>query len=147
VGGIVGALVLWLTFTSSPLYSRSTTGLGTDGWGMASHIHIGVGGAFLVEVVLTTFFVFTVLRATAKEGHPAVAGVAIGLCLTVVHLVGIPITGTSVNPARSLGPALVVGGMAIRQVWLFILAPLIGGVLAAGLDRLFTSSQAEPSGG
>jgi aquaporin Z len=145
-GGIVGALVLWLTFTSSPLYSRSTTGLGTDGWGAASHIHIGLGGAFLAEVVLTTFFVFTVLRATAKGSHAAVAGLAIGLCLTVIHLVGIPITGTSVNPARSLGPALVVGGTAIKQVWLFIVAPLIGGVLAAGLDRLFTTEAADQPG-
>jgi aquaporin Z len=108
--------VLWLTFSSSPLYSRSTTGLGTDGWGSASHIHIGLGGAFLAEVVLTAFFVFTVLRATAKGSHAAVAGLAIGLCLTVIHLVGIPITGTSVNPARSLGPALVVGGTAIKEL-------------------------------
>jgi aquaporin Z len=142
-GGIVGALVLWLTVNCSPLYSRSTTGLGTDGWGSASHIHIGLRGAFLAEVVLTTFFVFTVLRATAKGSHPAVAGFAIGLCLTVIHLVGIPITGTSVNPARSLGPALVVGGTALSQVWLFIVAPLIGGVLAAGLDRIFSSGSVD----
>jgi aquaporin Z len=143
LGGIAGALVLWLTFTCSPLYSRSTTGLGTDGWGVASHIHIGLRGAILAEVVLTTFFVFTVLRATAKGAHAAVAGIAIGLCLTVIHLVGIPITGTSVNPARSLGPALIVGGTALRQVWLFIVAPLLGGVLAAGLDRLFASEKAD----
>jgi aquaporin Z len=65
---MVGALVPWLTFTSSPLYSRSATGLGTDGWGSASHIHIGLGGAFLAEVVFTTFFVLTVLRATSKAG-------------------------------------------------------------------------------
>jgi aquaporin Z len=136
-GGIVGALVLWQTVNCSPFYSRSTTGLGTDGWGAASHIHIGLRGALLAEVILTTFFVFTVLRATAMGAHAAVAGFAIGLCLTVIHLVGIPITGTSVNPARSLGPALVVGGTALSQVWLFIVAPLIGGVLAAGLDRLF----------
>lgn len=138
-GGIVGALVLWLTLRSSPLYSRSATGLGTDGWGVASHIHIGLGGAFLAEVVLSAFFVFTVLRATAKGAHAALAGVAIGLSLTVVHLIGIPITGTSVNPARSLGPAIIVGGTAIKQVWLFIAAPLVGGVIAAGLDRVFAT--------
>jgi aquaporin Z len=141
-GGIVGAVVLWLTFRSSPLYSRTTTGLGTDGWGAASHIHIGAGGAFLAEVVLTAFFVFTILRVTAKGAHPALAGVAIGLCLTVVHLIGIPITGTSVNPARSLGPAIIVGGTAIKQVWLFIVAPLVGGVIAAGLDRVFATEAA-----
>jgi aquaporin Z len=142
-GGIVGAVVLWQTVNCSPFYSRSKTGLGTDGWGAASHIHIGLRGAFLAEIILTTFFVFTVLRATAKGSHPAVAGFAIGLCLSVIHLVGIPITGTSVNPARSLGPALVVGGAALSQVWLFIVAPLVGGVLAAGLDRIFSSQTTE----
>jgi aquaporin Z len=73
---------------------------------------------------------------TSATANPATAAIAIGLTLTVVHLVGIPITGTSVNPARSLGPALIVGGTALTQVWLFIVAPLIGGVLAAGLHRL-----------
>jgi aquaporin Z len=136
VGGILGALLLWATFSSSPLYSRSTTGLGTDGWGAASHIHIDVGGAFLAEVVLTAFFVFVILGVTSKIGNTATAGMVIGLSLTVVHLIGIPITGTSVNPARSLGPALVVGGTALHQVWLFIVAPLVGGVLAAGLHLL-----------
>ena len=136
VGGILGALLLWATFSSSPLYSRSSTGLGTDGWGAASHIHINAGGAFLAEVVLTAFFVFVILGVTSKVGNAATAGVVIGLTLTAVHLIGIPITGTSVNPARSLGPALVVGGTALRQVWLFIVAPLVGGVLAAGLHLL-----------
>jgi aquaporin Z len=137
VGGIVGALVLWGVFSTSPLYGRTTTGLGTDGWGTASHIHIGAGGAFLAEVILTALFVCVVLGVTTKTAHAATAGLVIGLSLTVVHLMGIPITGTSVNPARSLGPALVVGGQALRQVWLFIVAPLVGGVLAAGIHRLF----------
>ena len=80
-----------------------------------------------------------VLAATSKlMASPALAGLAIGLALTVVHLVGIPITGTSVNPARSLGPALIVGGQALSQVWLFIVAPLIGGAVAAGLYRYFS---------
>ncbi len=94
------------------------------------------GGAFLAEVVLTSLFVFVVLGVTSKIANAATAGVAIGLALTVVHLIGIPITGTSVNPARSLGPALVVGGTALRQVWLFIVAPLLGGAIAAGLHLL-----------
>ncbi|MFY9934213.1 MAG: aquaporin [Streptosporangiaceae bacterium] len=135
-GGIIGALVLWGTFSSSPLYSRSVTGLGTDGWGKASMIHIGLGGAFATEVILTAIFVFVVLRVTSATANAATAAIAIGLTLTVVHLAGIPITGTSVNPARSLGPAIVVGGTALSQVWLFIVAPLIGGALAAGLHRL-----------
>ena len=99
-------------------------------------IHIGVGGAFIFETVLTAIFVFIILRVTSATANAATAAIAIGLTLTVVHLVGIPITGTSVNPARSLGPALVVGGTALSQVWLFIVAPLVGGVLAAGLHRL-----------
>src|SRR5579863_9007834 len=136
VGGILGALVLWATFHSSPLYNRTKTGLGTDGWGAASHIHINAGGAFLAEVVLTGFFVFAILGVTSKIGNTATAGMVIGLSLTVVQLIGIPITGTSVNPARSLGPALVVGGTALHQVWLFIVAPLVGGILAAGLHLL-----------
>ncbi|HEY2240771.1 MAG TPA: aquaporin [Streptosporangiaceae bacterium] len=136
VGGILGALLLWGTFNCSPLYSTARTGLGTDGWGAASHIHISVGGAFLVEVVLTAVFVFAVLQATSRTASATVAGVVVGFALTLVHLIGIPITGTSVNPARSLGPALIVGGTALSQVWLFIVAPLVGGALAAGLHRL-----------
>ena len=135
-GGIVGALALWGTFAASPMYSRAATGLGTDGYGSKSLIHIGVGGAFIFETVLTAIFVFVVLRVTSATANAATAAIAIGLTLTVVHLLGIPITGTSVNPARSLGPALVVGGTALSQVWLFIVAPLVGGVLAAGLHQL-----------
>jgi aquaporin Z len=131
VGGIAGALVLWLTFSSSSLYHRKITGLGADGWGSSSFIHIGAGGAFLAEVVLTAIFVFVVLAVTSKGAHAATAGLVIGLTLTLVHLVGIPITGTSVNPARSLGPAIIVGGTALNQVWLFIVAPLVGGAVAA----------------
>ncbi|MFI6979017.1 aquaporin [Embleya sp. NPDC050154] len=136
VGGILGALLLWATFVGSPLYSRSTTGLGADGWGDASAIHINGGGAFLIEVVLTTLFVFVVLGVTGRTANATMAGLTIGLSLAVCHLIGIPITGTSVNPARSLGPALIVGGKALDQVWLFIVAPLVGGILAAGIHRL-----------
>jgi aquaporin Z len=135
-GGIAGALALWGTFATSPMYSRTATGLGTDGYGSKSLIHIGVGGAFIFETVLTAIFVFVVLRVTSETANAATAAIAIGLTLTVVHLVGIPVTGTSVNPARSLGPAIVVGGTALSQVWLFIVAPLVGGALAAGLHRL-----------
>jgi aquaporin Z len=135
-GGIAGALALWGTFSTSPTYSRTATGLGTDGYGSKSLIHIGAGGAFVFETILTAIFVFVVLRVTSATANAATAAIAIGLTLTVVHLVGIPVTGTSVNPARSLGPALVVGGTALRQVWLFIVAPLVGGVLAAGLHQL-----------
>ena len=142
-GGIVGALALWGTFSTSPFYSRTITGLGTDGYGSKSLIHIGAGGAFIFETVATAIFVFIILRVTSATANAATAAIAIGLTLTVVHLVGIPITGTSVNPARSLGPALVVGGTALSQVWLFIVAPLVGGVLAAGLHRLLYDRDGE----
>jgi aquaporin Z len=143
VGGIAGALVLWGIFTASPLYSRKRTGLGADGYGPLSMTHINTAGAFGVEVILTLLFVFVVLQATGKLTAPGFAGMAIGLALTVVHLIGIPLTGTSVNPARSLGPALVVGGLALSQVWLFIIAPLVGGVVAALLYRFVFSEQEE----
>ncbi len=130
-GGIVGALVLWAVFQGSPVYSKNLQGLGTNGWGKESMIRINLGGAFAAEVILTFLFVFVVLGATSKGATPGATGLAIGLALTTVHLIGIPITGTSVNPARSLGPALIVGGTALSQVWLFIVAPLIGGAIAA----------------
>lgn len=133
VGGILGALLLWGLFKQAPGYSTSVQGLGTDGFDKASLVHISAGGAFLAEVVLTALFVFAILAVTNKMANAATAGVVIGLTLTVVHLIGIPITGTSVNPARSLGPALIVGGTAIRQVWLFIVAPLVGAAVAAFL--------------
>jgi aquaporin Z len=143
VGGIIGALVLWATFATSPLYHRKITGLGTDGWGSKSFIHVGAGGAFLAEVILTAVFVCVILAVTSKGAHAATAGLVIGLTLTLVHLVGIPITGTSVNPARSLGPALIVGGTALRQVWLFIVAPLVGGALGAAIHIGLHLKQAE----
>lgn len=135
-GGILGAMLLWAMFSQSPEYSRSTIGLGADGYGSASMIHIGLWGAFLAEVVLTALFVFAVLGVTSKIANAATAGMVIGLTLTVVHLIGIPIDGTSVNPARSLGPALIVGATALHQVWLFIVAPLVGGAVAALLHLL-----------
>jgi aquaporin Z len=144
VGGIAGALVLWGIFSASPIYSRKRTGLGADGYGPLSMTHINTAGAFGVEVILTLLFVFIVLQATSKLTAPGFAGIAIGLALTVVHLIGIPLTGTSVNPARSLGPALVVGGLALSQVWLFIIAPLVGGVVAAVLYRYVFAEETVP---
>ena len=135
VGGVTGALALWGVFSGSPRYSRPTTGLGADGYGRQSMVHLNIAGSFGAEVLLTLLFVFVILAVTSKIGAPGFAGLVIGLTLTLVHLIGIPLTGTSVNPARSLGPALVVGGTALRQVWLFLVAPLVGGALAAVLYR------------
>jgi aquaporin Z len=141
-GGILGALLLWGVVARSPLYAKSVTGLGTNGWGSASMVHVSGGGAFLTEVILTGAFVFVILAVTGKLGNATTAGLVIGLTLTVVHLIGIPITGTSVNPARSLGPALIVGGTSLSQVWLFIVAPLVGGIVAAALHYLVYGSGA-----
>ena len=142
VGGIAGALVLYGIFSGAPNYDRKTTGLGTDGWGSHSIIGLNGGGAFAAEAVLTFLFVLVVLAVTTRFASPGFAGLAIGMALTVVHLIGIPLTGTSVNPARSLGPAIIVGGDALSQVWLFIVAPLAGGVIAAvGYRYLFRAAE------
>lgn len=138
VGGIVGALILWGIVSGAPSYSRSKTGLGTDGFDSKSIVGLHAGAAFGAEVVLTFLFVLVVLVVSGRLGNTTVAGLAIGFALATVHLLGIPLTGTSVNPARALGPALVVGGTALTQVWLFIVAPLVGGSLAALFDRYLT---------
>jgi len=137
-GAIVGALVLWQVFSDIPGYSRKVQGLGTDGYGGASLVHINQTGAFVVEVVLTFVFVTVILFATHEAAIQGAAGLAIGMSLVVVHLIGIPLTGTSVNPARSFGPALIVGHTALSQVWVFILAPLVGAVIAAAVHLLMT---------
>lgn len=138
LGGIAGAFALWAVFCDASGYSVAGVGLGTDGWGTHSMIGLGVAGAFAAEVILTFLFVLIVLAATSHAATASFGGIAIGMALAVVHLLGIPLTGTSVNPARSLGPALVVGGDALAQVWLFIVAPLIGGAIAAVVARGLT---------
>jgi aquaporin Z len=135
VGAMLGALVLWAMLSGSPYYSRSRTGLGANGYGSLSLIHMNWSGAFVIEIVMTAIFVYVILAVTARAGSPIVAGLAIGLTLTMVHLLGISVDGTSVNPARSLAPALIVGGTALKQVWLFICAPLVGALLAAATYR------------
>jgi aquaporin Z len=137
-GAIAGAAVLWQIFSDVPGYSRKTQGLGTDGYGASSLVHLNQTGAFVTEVVLTFIFVTVILFATHKAAIQGAAGLAIGMALVVVHLIGIPLTGTSVNPARSLGPALIVGGTSLSQVWLFILAPLVGAVIAAAVHLLIS---------
>lgn len=142
VGGIAGAGLLWLVFSTTEGYDVKEQGLGADGFDTLSMTGINAGGAFLAEVILTCLFVYVVLAVTGRMANaPAVAGVAIGIALVVVHLIGIPLTGTSVNPARSFGPALFVGGDALEQVWLFIAAPLVGGALAAMLHELLAPAE------
>lgn len=130
-GGIVGAALLALLTSDFGAVTDQTGGLGANGYGES----VSAGGAFLVEVLLTFAFVAVILLVTGRAATPGFAGLAIGLTLTAVHLVGIPLTGTSVNPARSLGPALFAGGDALAQVWLFLLAPLVGAALAVVVVR------------
>lgn len=108
----------------------SSTGFGTNGYGELSSVGISMTGAIVVEIVLTFVFVLTILGVTSSEKYSSVAGIVIGLTLTFVHIIGIPLTGTSVNPARSLAPAVLEGGMALDQVWVFLVAPLAGAALA-----------------
>ncbi|MBL7633506.1 aquaporin Z [Frankia sp. CN6] len=137
VGAILASATVWLIADAGPFgYSAGVQGLGANGYGTHSPIGFGLGGAFLSELVLTGLLVFTVLGATHIEAPVGFAGLAIGLVLTVCHLISIPIDNTSVNPARSLGPAVFVGGWALGQLWLFIVAPLLGALLAAVIHRV-----------
>lgn len=145
VGGIAGAAALYGVFHLTSGWHKSV-GLGADGFGKSSMIGAGAGAAFIVEVVLTFVFVLTILVVTRRAANATVAGLVIGLSLTLVHIVGIPIDGTSVNPARSLGPALFVGGTALSQLWVFIVAPPIGGALSALVYRfLYPTGEVEAS--
>jgi len=134
LGAIVASAVL-LTIAKGIAggYDPATAGFAANGYGDHSPMKYGMGAAFIVEVVLTAVLVFTVLGTTDEKAPIGFAGIPIGLVLTLDHLVGIPITNMSVNPARSIGPALFVGGWAIGQLWLFILAPLIGAAVASML--------------
>jgi aquaporin Z len=145
IGGIAGAAALYGVLSGARGYSRTSTGLGADGYGAHSIVGLNVGGAFAAEVILTFLFVLVVLAATSHVASAGFAGLAIGLSLVVVHLIGIPLTGTSVNPARSLGPALIVGGDALSQLWLFIVAPLVGGLIAAAVWLLLIAERTDPA--
>ena len=137
IGAIAAAGVLYMLATGSAGFSMGEWALGSNGWGA------GYGGAYDMTAALTAEFVFTFLflmvifGTTAKAASPQMAGLAIGLSLVLIHMVLIPITGTSVNPARSLGPALFAGGIALNQLWLFIVAPIAGAVVAALVRNVF----------
>jgi aquaporin Z len=146
-GGIAGAALLQLLTSDFGDVTDQTGVLGANDWGAT----ISGPGAFLVETLLTLVFVAVVLLVTGRSATPGFAGLAIGMALATVHLVGIPLTGTSVNPARSVGPALFAGGDPLAHVWLFVVAPLLGAVLAVLVVRLLTvplaTEQREPVAG
>jgi aquaporin Z len=137
IGAIIGAGLLYAIFTGSPDYSLKSDGLGANGYGSASLLGFSLAAVFVAEIVLTFIFVLVIHGATSDRAPKGFAGVAIGGTLGMVHIVGVLIDGTSVNPARSLGPALFVGGTALSQVWVFWVAPIIGGIIAAVVWKLF----------
>lgn len=140
VGALIGAVVLLAIASGRADYSLAANGLGQNGYGAGYLGEYGLMAALVFEGVMTFVFVTVILGATAARAPAAMAGLAIGLTLTAIHLVGINVTGVSVNPARSFGPAVLVGGRALADLWVFIVAPLAGGALAglihaAGVTR------------
>jgi aquaporin Z len=137
IGGIIGAGILYSIATGLPSYTIASSGLGQNGYAAASPAGYSLTAALIAEIVLTFIFVLVVHGSTHQRVPKGFAGLSIGLCLTLIHLVGVPITGTSVNPARSLGPAVFVGGIALEQLWLFWVAPIIGAIIAALVWEIF----------
>jgi aquaporin Z len=131
IGAILGAGVLYLIAFGKPGFELPEWGLGANGWGEGYLGAYTTLSAFIIETVMTFLFIFVILATTSKFGNGVMAGLAIGVTLMLIHLVTIPVTGTSVNPARSLGPAIFSGGKALAQLWLFFVAPIIGAILAA----------------
>jgi len=138
IGAVLAAALLWSVVAGLPEYSLAQNGLGQNGYGDLSPAGYSLVSCFIAEVLLTALFLFVIFGSLSKNAPAGFAGIAIGLTLVFIHLVGIPITGTSVNPARSLGPAVVMcfaSTKAIAQLWLFWVAPIIGGILAAVIWR------------
>jgi aquaporin Z len=134
LGAIVGALILYLIVTGKLSgYDVAKSGLGQNGWGAGYFGEYGMVSAFIFEVVATFLFVVVILGSTGRGAPSTMAGLAIGLTLVVIHIVGIQVTGVSVNPARSLGPALFSG--ALSRLWLFIVAPCLGAAAAGALFK------------
>ena len=131
VGATLAAGVLYVVQSGAPGFMMAEWALGSNGWGPGYLGAYSTTSAFITETVLTFLFVLIIFKTTARWSNSTMAGLAIGLTLVLVHLVAIPITGTSVNPARSFGPAIFAGGKALQQLWLFMIAPVVGGILAA----------------
>jgi aquaporin Z len=134
-GAIVGAVLIYMMASGKDGFSASESGFASNGYGELSPGGYSMGAAFVTEVVMTAMFLIVILGATAKKAAPAMGGLAIGLMLTLIHLISIPVTNTSVNPARSTSQAIFAGGDYVPQLWLFWVAPVIGGVLGALIYR------------
>ncbi|MGE8056652.1 aquaporin [Bacillus mycoides] len=133
LGGLLGTATLVTILRSAKLP--------LDNLGQNSFGTLGLSGAFLVEFILTFVFVLVIVAVTGKKGSSSLAGLVIGFTLVLIHLLGIPLTGTSVNPARSIAPALFAGGEAISQLWVFIVAPIFGGIVAAVVGKFILNTE------
>jgi len=141
LGAIAGAGILYVIAGGKPGFDISATGLGQNGYDVASPQGYSMVSGFIAEVVFTAIFLLVIFGSTStKNIHGGFAGLAIGLSLVLIHIVGIPVTGVSVNPARSIGPAIFVGGTALSQLWLFIIAPVAGSIIAAFIWRYFVET-------
>ena len=138
IGGIVGAAILYLIASGQTGFSAAS-GFASNGYGDLSPGKYGMVSAFVAEFVLTFFFLIIILGATDKRAPAGFAPIAIGLGLTLIHLIGIPVTNLSVNPARSIAPAIFAGGGYLPQLWLFIIAPLLGAAVAGVVYNLMAS--------
>jgi aquaporin Z len=138
LGAIAGAGVLYVIASGQASFDVSN-GFASNGYGVHSPGGYSMLAGFVAEVVLTAFFLIVIMGSTDSRAPKGFAPIAIGLCLTLIHLVGIPVTNTSVNPARSTGQAIFVGGWALQQLWMFWVAPLIGGALGGGIYRALFS--------
>ncbi|MFM2327797.1 MAG: aquaporin [Bacteroidota bacterium] len=136
IGAVAGAGILYLIASGQSDFKMGEWALGANGWGEGYLGVYSVTAAFIAEAVLTFLFLYVIFNVTSKHGNGNMAGLAIGITLVLIHLVAIPITGTSVNPARSFGPAIFAGGKALSQLWLFIVAPIVGAVAAAIVWKL-----------
>ena len=134
LGGITGGLVLYLIASGKPGFSLAS-GFASNGFGAHSPGGYSIGSAFLCEVVMTLMFLVIILGATDEKAPKGLAPIAIGLGLTLIHLISIPVTNTSVNPARSTGVAVFAGGWAMAQLWMFWVAPIAGGILGGLVYR------------
>jgi len=137
LGAVAGAGVLYFIASGQPSFDLNSSGFASNGYGEHSIGGYPLLSGFVTEVVMTFFFLFVILGATDERAPKGYAGIAIGLALTLIHLISIPVTQTSVNPARSTGPALIKGGWALSQLWMFWIAPIIGAVLAGFVYNFF----------
>ncbi len=140
IGAALAALALYTIASGKAGFELTQNGLAVNGFGALSPGGYGMTAALLIEVLLTAFFLFIIMGATDGRAPAGFAPLAIGLALALIHLISIPVTNTSVNPARSTGPALIVGGMALQQLWLFWLAPIVGAVIGATAYNLTAKS-------